>query len=1131
VKLRRFVLAGACMILFVPFGASAADTPHPPIAIRFHLDQPALVTLVIEKPDATRVRNLVSETPFPAGDNVAWWDGLDDLGRDADAARHGLYQIPARFVAPGEYRARGLAHAPIHLRYEFSVYNAGKPAWETADSRGGWLANHTPPSAVLFVPEEQANRGPAAPSPGGVLLVGSYVSEGGHGLAWLDLEGRKQYGQMWVGGVWTGASHLARDAGGKPVPGVYAYAASAWEGGGFDGPKAELRLAELITKEERASAPRDGRFGKGWDRPLLKPNAPYQGILPQGKDTTAAGDLRYTFPDNKHVGISGLAVFNGRLVASLPKMNQLLWVDAARRKILGTTDLEDPRGVAFDSDGRLLALSGTRLLAFDVGENPLALPAPKVLVAAGLEDPQGITLDSQGRIFVSDWGESHQVKVFSREGQPVRRIGHAGKPQAGAYDPSQMNHPKGITIDSRGRLWVAEEDLQPKRVSVWNAEGEFLHAFYGPSEYGGGGRLDPRDKTRFYYYGMEFRLDWEKGRDELAGVFFRPQADDLSLPDGYGAGGLPETAIYAQGRQYMTNCYNSNPTNGSPIAMVWLLEGGKTRPVAALGRANDWKLLKTDAMKSRWPAKVDPAGDPWRNPAMFVWSDINGNARIEPEEVAFWKASGGGITVLPDLSFVASRVDDRAVRYRPTSFVGQGVPRYDAEKGETLLAGAQPPASSGGDQALVSDDGWTILTVGPKPFAAESLGGGRDGKASWSYPSLWPGLHASHEAATPDRPGELIGTTRLLGGLVTPRRGEAGPLWCINGNMGNMYLLTADGLFVAELFRDIRVGKSWTMPEATRGMVLDDLSLHDENFWPTIAQTGDGQVYLVDGARTSIVRVDGLESIRRLPATSLNVTDEDLRRAQAWHVEQEAERQRAKGSGILQVVLRDTPVVVDGKLDDWAGAPWVTVDDRGTKAWFQSNAKPYSVQAAVAVVGDRLYAAFKTGDAGLLKNAGDAVAPFKTGGALDLMLGADPKADRARRQPVAGDQRLLVTQAGQQVLAVVYRAVVPGTKQPVPFSSPWRTITLDEVRDVSDQVRLAGSEGNYELSVPLAVLGLKPEPGLAIRGDIGVLRGNGFQTLQRVYWNNKATGITSDVPSEAELAPGLWGELRFQAEN
>ena len=186
---------------------------HGPIPVRFTLDAPGYVTLVIESADGRRVRNLVSETPFPAGPNTVWWDATDDLARDVDAARHGVYHIPAQLVAPGTYRVRGLYHAGIDLRYEFAVYNAGSPAWSTADHTGGWLTNHTPPSSALFVPGDKA--------PGGRPLVylGSYVSEGGDGLAWVDLEGRKQGGVGWVGGAWTGAPYLARDAGPQAVDG------------------------------------------------------------------------------------------------------------------------------------------------------------------------------------------------------------------------------------------------------------------------------------------------------------------------------------------------------------------------------------------------------------------------------------------------------------------------------------------------------------------------------------------------------------------------------------------------------------------------------------------------------------------------------------------------------------------------------------------------------------------------------------------------------------------------------------------------------------------------------------------------------------------------------------------------
>jgi hypothetical protein len=410
----------------------------------------------------------------------------------------------------------------------------------------------------------------------------------------------------------------------------------------------------------------------------------------------------------------------------------------------------------------------------------------------------------------------------------------------------------------------------------------------------------------------------------------------------------------------------------------------------------------------------------------------------------------------------------------------------------------------------------------------------------WSYPSLWPGLHASHEAPVPARPGEVTGSTRLLGGFVSPRGGEAGPVWCVNGNMGAAYLFTADGLFVAQLFQDSRVGKPWSMPKAERGMRLNDVTLHDENFFPTVTQTADGRVYLCDGARTSLVRVDGLEGVRRLPAAELRVSADDLAAAAAWRVEAEARRQAARGSGTLLVALRADAPVVDGKIDDWAGADWAVIDRRGTAANFDSDSKPYDVTGAVAVAGDRLYAAFRTRDPALLTNSGEVPgAPFKTGGCLDLMVGADPAADPKRARPAAGDQRLLVTRAGGETLALLYRAVAPGTREPVPFSSPWRTVTIDRVDDVSADVRLAdGVEKDergkvrsafYELSVPLAALGLKPADGAAIKGDVGVLRGDGSRTLQRVYWSNKATAITADVPSEAELTPGLWGRWQFEA--
>ncbi|HWE04659.1 MAG TPA: hypothetical protein VG326_19795 [Tepidisphaeraceae bacterium] len=1094
--------------------AQKEQLPAPPIAVRFTLKEPGYVTLVIEKPDGTRVRNLVSETHFPAGENTVAWDGSNDLLRDKDAAAHGIYYVPAQFVDPGEYRVRGLVRKEVDLHYEFPVYNAGAPAWNTADHTGGWLANHTPPSSALYVPGDRA--------PGGkpVVLLGSYVTEGGDGLAYVDLDGRKLGGQGWVGGNWTGAPFLARDAG--PQTGdVFAYAAAAWTDDAA--PKnaqnkhGEIRITALTT------------FTAQGNRPILK-----YSFLPEKE----SGAERREDAWGTHLG--GIAVRDGVLVFSLARLNQLVFVDVAKKAVVGKAPLHNPRGLAFDAQGRLLVLSGTQLLRYPsmtFKQDP-TLPTPEVLVHAGLEDPQQIALADDGSILISDRGNSDQVKIFTAAGRFVRAIGDPGKPAAGKYDPSHLNDPNGLTIDGRGCLWVAETNFQPKRVSVWTLDGKLANAFYGPSEYGGGGKLDPQDKNRFYYHGMEFALDWRRGTSQLSRVFFRAESQPLAMPQ---RSGVPETPVYVQGRRYFSNCDDSNPTGGAAVCLVWLDRGEIAVPVAAMGRANDWDILKADEFKSLWPAGLDRHGDAYRNPAMFLWSDLNGDGLVQPNEVKIVKARTGAVTVMPDLSLVESRVNDLAVRYAPRSFTAVGVPVYDLAAGETIIAGAQSPTSSGGDQVLIADNGWSVLTIAPAPFAPQSMGGVFKGQSKWSYPSLWPGLHASHESPPPEMPGELIGTTRLLGGFVTPAKSDAGPIWAINGNMGNAYLFTADGLFVATLFQDERRGNSWAMPAAPRGMLLNDVTMHGENFWPTITQTPDGEIYLVDGGRTSLVRVDGLETIRRLPESTLTLSAKDLQNAQAAFVEREAARQQLHGQDTLIVPIVASAPVVDGKLEDWASAHWVDIDKSGVAAWFNSDSKPHNVSAAVAVSGDRLYAAFRTDDANLLLNSGEMpAAPFKTGGALDLMIGANPAADPKRTRAVEGDQRLLVTQIKGKTFAVLYRAVVPGTKEAVPFSSPWRTITLDRVDDVSAQVTLASSviksakgkmdSAFYEFSIPLSTLGLNPRSGETIRGDLGILRGDGTRTMQRVYWSNKATGITADVPSEAELTPKLWSRWHFLAQ-
>jgi len=1096
-------------------------TRHPPIPVRFKLKKAGYVTLVIEDERGKRVRNLVSETWFPAGRNIAWWDGTHDLDRDLDAARHGLYRIPAKFVEPGTYRARGLTRDKITPVYEMSVINSGHPPWSTPDHTGAWLANHSPPQAALAVP--------AAFSPTGedCVFLGCEVTEGPDGFAWVDLDGRKRGGKKWIGGIWTSAPFMARDMSPKAPTDVPAYVASTWETAKSPG-LYELRITALKKGAEG---------GLSADQPVcnLILNPDEDGNLPKDHQSQAQEKRRRAEANR----LGGMAVYAGRSAVSFPARNKLLIIDNSNGKLLEEISLTDPRGMVCTENGELLVLSGSALRRYDFTRDKLATQTPASVMTAGLDDPVALALDDRGNFYISDRGSSHQVKVFSVEGKFLRAIGNPGAPAAGPYDKLHMNNPAGLAIDSRNQLWVTEQDLLPKRVSVWTLDGQFIRATYGPGKYGGGGTLDSTTGDRFYYtegkHGtLEYNIDWKSGQAELLSVPYRESEDSLELPFA-----APESVIVHDGKRYMSNSYNSSPTSGHTSAFLFQMRDDIAYPLAGMGLANLWPLLKTEPFLANWPQGVDLAAtDLWggqgKHDCLFIWSDLNLDGHVQPEEVSIHQTTVGGVTIADDLSFCFSRTgasyrgaaNHTALRLRPVSVDGRGIPQYRYEKREVVAEGVYPAESSGGAQLLVDASDESIVTLGVEPFHQYSICGMKNGQATWSYPNPWPGLHASHHAAKPDRPGQMIGATRLLGGFVQPKGSRVKPLWAINSNLGNFFLFTRDGLFVATVFEDMRQGRFWNMPVAERGMLLDGITLRDENFWPSIGLSREGKVMIVDGVHSSLVRLDGLESLQPIDPIKVKVTTDDLARSQEYVLDQEAARQKQAGSGLLTARLGGSAPIVDGNLDDWNDASWVEIDKSGY------SAKPYHYHGALAVVGETLYAAWDTRDGKLLRNSGEVPnAIFKTGAALDIMLATDATAPADRRAAAKGDLRLLVTMVGTEPKATLYQQVVPGTlaDQKIPFSSPWRTVTFDEVTDVSSAVKLAADgKGGYEVAVPLALLGFTPADGMITQGDMGILRGNGSETTARVYWSNKATAITADVPSEAQLAPNLWGRIRWK---
>jgi hypothetical protein len=167
-----------------------------------------------------------------------------------------------------------------------------------------------------------------------------------------------------------------------------------------------------------------------------------------------------------------------------------------------------------------------------------------------------------------------------------------------------------------------------------------------------------------------------------------------------------------------------------------------------------------------------------------------------------------------------------------------------------------------------------------------------------------------------------------------------------------------------------------------------------------------------------------------------------------------------------------------------------------------------------------------------VNNGNDWTLLFKTGDSIDLQLGTDPDANPQRSGPVPGDLRLLIAPFQGKDLAVLYRHRVPGAKEPMTFTCPWRSEKVDVVaRLESARIAVTRDNGRYrvEAAIPLADLGLPQPAGKVLKADFGAIFGDpeGRMNMLRSYWSNQNTGLVNDVPGEIMLSPVSWGTITF----
>ncbi|MCE9603294.1 MAG: hypothetical protein K8U03_00150 [Planctomycetia bacterium] len=784
-------------------------------------------------------------------------------------------------------------------------------------------------------------------------------------------------------------------------------------------------------------------------------------------------------------GVAALKYLGGEPAIDAAAFQRIEIYDARSGAPVGEVPLALPGQIAVDAKGELLAVSGTSIVRVDLKQGKHAK------LIDGLEQPTALALDRQGNIYVYENGSAHkQVRIYDPSGTLLRSIGKPGGFVAGAWDAERLGDVTALAVDAQNQLWVVENQYHPKRITVWSTNGELIREHLGNTSYGGGGVLDRKDKSRLFYGPMEFELDWKTGLSRIKYLNWLGKT-----PPG-------EVLHEIDGRSYLVTRAGFAEQQ---VGVVYRYEQGKARLAAAMGQADMFEPLKETKL---W----NELGNKPLAQSSFLWSDLNDDAEVQAIEVKLFDAkSRQGLTLFNrDLG-----IQGGPTRYTVKQFLPSGVPIYEITTNPKLAG------------IIYRLDGGGYHKVGNQ---IHEVGLAADGMTRWTYPVDGMGVQPFN-TTKPWRRDQITSQFGIVGHESTGAQGP-GEFVIIHANTGAWNIWTHDGLLIGPLFRDLRdpQAKPWSMKEHARGSWLEDITSGQEHFRGHFSRNEqDGKYYAIAGHNhISVLEVAGLEQAQRIGGT-LDITPADLERAQKWDLNREQVEVYQRAAVVDAYRLRKPPAI-DGRLTGWGAA------DAAISGLDDDYRSTTGAEFRIGYDKESLYLAWRVRGLGPLKNTGEQWERlFKTGASVDLQLATSLEATADRQAPEVGDLRLLLTFVGDKPKAVLYRPVVPGTKPEnvVRVTSPTGETTFDEIKQLND-VRLvrSGDDKQYtlEAAVPLSALGIKPEPGLRLKLDWGVLVSgpDGNEVMRRIYWSNKATQIVADAPSEARLQPHLWGHVRFQ---
>ena len=847
---------------------------------------------------------------------------------------------------------------------------------------------------------------------------------------------------------------------------------------------------------------------------------PYKGhvlTFPQG-----GGQIQMTF-DGKPLTTmeGGMTVADGKLIVVSMRDKALFVVDPTTAAVKERLPLEGAGwGAATGPKGELYVVVGNRIGRYDLPAKtfkPLTDPVP---------DNRMLTCDAAGNIYACVWGSAMQVWKFSPAGKLLKKIGkEGGRPREGKFDPKGMFRPYDVAVDKNGRIWVAEFFDQPKRYSVWNADGTLWKDFFGSHVYSSEAGVDPKRPEEIYVGNVRYRVDYDKGtwvpEWTMESINWEIPPEKLDRKDG-----KPVNFRFSAGYEFAT-------VEGRRFMHGF--DGG--------GHANDWVVeLVGDKMVPR----LFMAGRFWGNGAeTHHWLDANNDGQFQAEE-AHHKSYPGFESKLRQYTVMDSHMNlyvplrpmghhqssgllppkplqpaDKPFpvveRVKFTGFNAQGAPTWAFDKPEIVATDTYEGVIP--DFRMSVDDEGRIMILyatGDPLWAQRAQGTGHrvvcyDGKGGklWEY-------HNVHVAfawrSEPYFPGFIVGAHHAIGSS-TKR------LWGVTGYFGQYFLLDKEtGLFVAALGQDQRPPY-----KHDHTMVLTD------NFNGTMwNDPKTGKAYFSGGdADCRIWELKGYEDYKiregklGVDAAQFAQSGKNAEQAKLSELYVNGKYNEAKLEKLVKAAA-------DGNDDEWKGVDLQAI----------AKVDKRTAQAQLGYDDKHLWIRFQVADESPLRNqASDYRALFKSGDALDIQFCTDtgkrPEHGQNQQEMRVGDARILVVRTQDDKMnATIIRYRTPDKDKPKQYeyeSSVWKE-KVDEVSVINDlPMHCKAEKDSYvvEVGVPWSVIGLKPAAGLKFKGDVGVIYGNEGSTRNtvRYMWSDKtaALGVNNDVPTEMRLHPNNMG--------